>query len=331
MAGVTVRRTLACRARAIDVCTGDADGLCSILQWRLHEPKLTSMVSGPLCVTDAIRNFQVFPGDEVLVCNLPLKFDPSTQSHASGRRATVQYLDCRAHDASACRLRKSAVSAASPTACTSQVVDHLLQGAFRGWAMVGAYGSHRQHWADAQATASGLGVGARNQLQCLGEVISYNAEVTHARHLYLEPAHLYAQLAHYQDPLEFMQAESLADELDALRQADLRKAFALLPYWSDARASVYVLPDEDWASRVARQFQARLNGMNPERTFAVLSPSGAGTVRVAVQTGMKTFKVVRPKRWLIGHLPLAEVDNFVGAFSASGWGALRTPVFRAWR
>jgi hypothetical protein len=32
--------------RYIDVCNGDADGLCAIVQWRLHEPRAATLVTG---------------------------------------------------------------------------------------------------------------------------------------------------------------------------------------------------------------------------------------------------------------------------------------------
>ena len=30
----------------IDVCNGDADGLCAVLQWRLHTPAAATLVTG---------------------------------------------------------------------------------------------------------------------------------------------------------------------------------------------------------------------------------------------------------------------------------------------
>jgi hypothetical protein len=90
------------------------------------------------------------------------------------------------------------------------------------------------------------------------------------------------------------------------------------------------MPDEDWAYRVAKLFKLQLVERDPHRVFAVLSPAGTGSVRVAVQAGLTACKALKPRKWLIDRLPLAEVDHFVAAFSASGWGGLRSPVFRAW-
>ncbi len=317
-------------ARAFDICAGDADALCAVLQWRLHEPKVAQMVSGPLCVTDSLGNFPVFPGDELLVCNVPIQVSRTPVTQTPARHATVQYLDCRGPASLLWHLQAKGTIPTSAKVCSSLLVNHLLQGKFRGWALVGAYGSAVQFDSEAQALAPGCSAGERKRLQQLGEAISYNAGVLHPRYVYMEPAHLYAQLARYDDPLDFLQAEPVAAELDGVFQSDLQKALAWKPYWKDAHATVYVLPDEGWAYRVARQLKSRLAVLNPGRAIAVLSPAGSGSVRVAVQSGLDVRATVAPKKWLIEKLPLNEVDNFVGAFSASGWGGLRSPVFRAW-
>ena len=317
-------------SRALDVCAGDADALCAVLQWRLHEPKAAQMVSGPLCATASLGRFQLLPGDDVLVCNVPFNSQPAPGMSGPIGNARVQYLDCRGQAPGDSSPYSKAGHSTDAKVCTSLLVNHLLQGKFGGWALVGAYGSQVQQGVNAHALQLGFSAGARKRLQRLGEVITYNAEVIHPRYLYAEPATLYARLLRYDDPLEFLQSESLADELDELRQSDLQTGLAWKPYWRDAHASVYVLPDEAWAARVARYLKSRLAILDPERAIAVLSPAGTGSYRAAVQPGLMVRNAVTPKKWLIEHLPMNEVDNFVGAFSASGWGGLRTPVFRAW-
>lgn len=325
-----VRRGVTGGSRAFDVCAGNADALCAVLQWRLHEPKVTHMVSGPLCVTDSLGSFHALPDDDLLVCNVPLEVRQASGLHAQARKARVQYLDCRGRTTGHVQSQLQGPSSSAAMVCTSLLVNHLLGGKYGGWALVGAYGSTVTMGADTQAMRLGCSDSEREYLRRLGESISYNAEVLHPRHIYLEPANLYARLARYEDPLDFLQAEALADDLDGVRQSDLQKALAWRPYWKDAHASVYVLPDVDWASRVARQLKLRLASLDPDRAIAVLSPAEAGGFRVAVQPGIKVRKSATAKKWLIEHLPQNEVDNFVGAFSASGWGGLRSPVFRAW-
>jgi hypothetical protein len=284
-----------------------------------------------LCATASLGNFEVLPGDELLVCNVPVRVSPLPDRHAEMRKVRVQYLDCRGQSSGSVTPHSTQGLSFVPTVCASLLVNHLLAGEFSGWALVGAYGSQVECGVAAQTVGLRYSASERIGLQRLGEVISYNAEVAHPRHIYLEPAHLYAQLARYQDPLDFLQANSLADDLDGVRRSDLQKALAWQPYWKDAHASVYVLPDEGWASRAAKQLKSRLAALDPDRAVAVLSPAGKGNFRVVVQQGLKVHNVFAPRKWLIERLPQNEVDNFVGAFSASGWGGLRSPVFRAWR
>jgi hypothetical protein len=287
------------------------------------------MVSVPLCAIASLRNFQTLPGDEVLACNVPLYPARFASGNGKAQQASIQCLNYRACHPNF--RRPITMHHAAANGCTSLMVDCLLQGKYRGWALVGAYGKQLKHLADAQATVMGIGAAEREGLQRLGELISYNADVAHTRHLYLEPANLYAQLARYQDPLEFLRCESLAEDLDGVRQSDLERALALPAYWKDGHASVFVLPDQDWASRVSSHFKSRLCEMEPHRAHAVLTPSDTGFFRAAVQASIMPGYQARPKRWLIDHLPAGEVDHLISAFSATRWGALRSPVFRAWQ
>lgn len=59
--------------RHIDVCNGDADGLCSVVQWRLHEPVAARLVTGLKRDIELFDRVQAAPGDQVLVCDLSMQ------------------------------------------------------------------------------------------------------------------------------------------------------------------------------------------------------------------------------------------------------------------
>ena len=117
----------------------------------------------------------------------------------------------------------------------------------------------------------------------------------------------------------------------AVRQDDMLKALALPPYWEDAHGSVYILPDAPWGHRCGQDLNALLARLHPERANAVLCPKGVGHYSAKIQESAQVSIASRSRRWLIEQLPKAELDNFIQAFSACHWGALRSPVFRAWQ
>ena len=227
---------------------------------------------------------------------------------------------------------RTAKAEAAADDCNSLQIDQLLGGSHRPWALVGAYGNHHKQAADRLGRESQFTPQDCAQLQTLGELISYNASPLQPGYAYLAPGALYARLRQHEDPLKLMRCDPLVQELDALRQRDLQQAMALSPYWQDAQASVYLLPDAPWSHRASGLLNNQLAALEPERANAVLRPMAAGTFQAQVQAGMRRVAHSgEPRRkWIIDHLPATEVDCFITAFSASRWGALRTPVFRAW-
>ena len=54
--------------RRFDVCNGDADGLCAVRQWRLHEPAAATLVTGLKREITLLQRVPADLADEVLVC-----------------------------------------------------------------------------------------------------------------------------------------------------------------------------------------------------------------------------------------------------------------------
>lgn len=326
--------------RCVDVCNGDADGLCSILQWRMHEPKEATMLALLDCDTSLVGRVHTRPGDEFLMCDIPMEPNRSTLLQLLAGGARVQYFNHQVTEEIPWHPLLQTTVDFSRDACTSLIVDRLLGGKYRGWAVVGAYGKHLTHVADKLAMDMGLVADVRAQLRELGELISYNALVPHEDDACIAPARLYEHLSRYPSPTDFLRSEPIISELDSVRRDDLYRATELTPYWQDAYACVYVLPDAPWAHRVAGGLDKAIAAREPTRAHAFLCPAGDTHFRVTVHaarnTSVGSFGVddaemgsVRPRAWVIHHLPHDEIDHFIRAFSASRWGRLRSPVFRA--
>ena len=325
-------------SRSVDVCNGDADGLCSLLQWRLHEPRISTLVAGLRRDVGLLARVHARSGDEVLVCDLPMDCNRSALRRLLDCGATVQYFDHHVADEVTRHPRLRATVDFSRGVCTSLLVDRVLGGRYRGWAVVGAYGKNLTTVANGLALGMGLGAQARVRLRQLGELISYNACGVDEADATIAPAHLYEVLSRYSDPLDCLEAETVVQDLDVARQEDLSHAFALAPYWQDAHASVYMLPDTAWSRRVAGCVDKQFSVAEPQRASAVLRSKGDGRFHASVRAPLGAPENVgeslaggRSAHWVVDDLPAGEVDHFIRSFSASRWGGLRTPVFRAWR
>ena len=74
------------RGRRFDVCNGDADGLCAVVQWRLHEPAAATLVTGLKREIALLQRVPARAGDEVLVCDLSLERNRAALMQVLGRQ-----------------------------------------------------------------------------------------------------------------------------------------------------------------------------------------------------------------------------------------------------
>jgi hypothetical protein len=318
--------------RRIDVCNGDADGLCAVLQWRLHQPAPALLVTGLKRDIALLDRVSAGPGDEVLVCDISMQRNRAALLRLLGQGARVRYFDHhRVDDLPAHPLLESHIDMGAKV-CTSLLMDRHLGGAFRAWAWVGAYGDNLGAVADAMATAARVGARDRAQLRSLGEAINYNAYGEDANDVRISPAQLFEIMARHADPLEFMSCEPIAEQLVNLRRADLRQATALSPHVKSDNASIYLLPDAPWSRRVIGALANELASGEPEKAHAVLKPMRTGGYVASVRAPLTASAGAdvlcgrfggsgRAASAGIDHLAEHELPRFIREFGAARWEA----------
>lgn len=320
-----------------DVCNGDADGLCATVQWRCHEPAPARLITGLKREISLLAQVQTQAqaGDEVNVFDLSMQRNQPALLRLLDAGVRVRYVDHHATGTVPDHPLLQAHVDQGSEVCTSLLVDQLLHGACRHWALVGAYGDNLTAVADQMAIASGLSQAQRQALQRLGEGINYNAYGESEADVHLPPARLYAVLARYRDPLDLLAKEPLADELDALRQADLTQARHLTPLWQGlqgAQGRVLCLPDEAWARRVVGVLANELANERPDQAQAVLRQLPGGGYSVSVRAPLQCPGGAaalcqafggngRARAAGIDALPEADLPRFIDAFAATAWGA----------
>ncbi|MDO8756027.1 MAG: hypothetical protein Q7J71_01290, partial [Polaromonas sp.] len=254
--------------RHIDVCNGDADGLCAVLQWRLEKPAPATLVTGLKRDIALLERVQAGPGDEVLVCDVSLQRNRAALLRLLAAGARVCYFDHHAPpDVPDHPNLETHIDLDSQT-CTSLLMDRHLGGAHRSWALVGAYGDNLTGVADTLAVQTGMNTEDRDRLRMLGEAINYNAYGEEESDVFMAPARLYETLLRYPDPLDLLQYESIAQQLDALRRDDLRRAADLPPHWQNNHASATLLPDAGWSRRVIGCLANELARAEPQKAHA---------------------------------------------------------------
>jgi hypothetical protein len=319
----------AVRSRIWDVCNGDADGLCALLQWRLAHPALTTLVTGSKREIELLERVPVDAADEVDVFDLSMLRNHAALLRLLAAGVRVRWFDHHAAPALPAAPCLEAHLGHDASVCSSLLVDRALGGRHRAWALVGAYGDDLAAVADPLAADSGFDAAQRAALRRLGEAINYNAYAERESDACIAPARLFERMAGRADPLRFAHDEPVVDALDRQRRDDLARAHSLSPHWRGPHGCVWVLPDAPWSRRAIGVLANALVAADPTRAQAVLKADSDGGYRVSVRAprdapaGASAFCARfggsgRAAAAGIDRLPAAELERFVDAF-AHAW------------
>jgi len=266
-----------------DVFNGDADGICALHQLRLAEPRQATLLSG---VKRDIRLLDRIAGVRDAVLTV---LDISLDSNRSALLALlpscrVLYVDH--HYAGEIPVSANLVAHIDPDPeqCTSLIVDSLLQGRYRAWAVVAAFGDNLH--GPAQRAASGLGLSAKETaaLRELGELMNYNGYGERVEDLYLAPQDLYAAVRPHGDPLSFCAESAIPAMLRDGFSDDLRRARSMVPEEETEQGRIFRFPAEKWARRTAGVFSNEKAREMPDKAHALLVPnSDNATFMVSVR------------------------------------------------
>lgn len=306
-----------------DVFNGDADGLCSLHQLRLEEPRESVLVTGVKRDIALLARVGAQRGDAVTVLDVSAATNRTALEALLERGVVVQYFDHHFAGELPRHLGLRATIDTSPGVCTGMLVDRYLQGKRRIWAVVAAFGDNLDESARALAAPLGLDAAQLDALRELGENLAYNAYGDTEADLIVQPAALYRTLSRYANPFSLIANEPVLDRIGAARRDDLAQARALEPEFALERATVCVLPDAAWSRRVRGAFGNDLANRFPDLAHAILTPDAQGGYVVSVRaprtkpTGAdalcREFATGggRAAAAGINHLPLEELPEFV--------------------
>ncbi len=268
----------------IDVFNGDADGICALHQLRLHEPhpeaelvtgikrdiKLLERVAGKrecsITVLDISLDKNREPLEQMLnEGNIILYID----HHYSGRIPDSENLKTHIDPA--------------PQTCTSLIVDSLLGGKYRPWAIVGAFGDNLDEAATQTAASLNLVPSDMDRLKETGILLNYNGYGAGLQDLFFPPDELFREVHKYEDPLAF-QAESTAVKI--LREGyarDMEGARQVRPMAESQSGRIYLFPSEKWARRVSGVYSNTLARERPETAHSLIIANDDSTYRISVR------------------------------------------------
>ncbi|MGV2989580.1 DHH family phosphoesterase [Vibrio sp. E150_011] len=185
-----------------DVFNGDADGIIALLQLRLSEPKHSELVTGIKRDIALLERVPLALASTVTVLDVSMDKNHEALALLLAHSIPVTYIDHhKATSPPQSPLLTSHINLDANT-CTALIVDQLLEGQHRLWAITAAYGDNMIASAEALADAENLTRTDRDFLREFGTLINYNGYGEKLDDLHFSPVDLYQALLHYSNPFE---------------------------------------------------------------------------------------------------------------------------------
>ncbi|GHA39921.1 DHH family phosphoesterase [Photobacterium aphoticum] len=314
-----------------DVFNGDADGIVSLLQLRLAQPKNSSLITGVKRDIKLLRQVSAQADvDSVTVLDISMEKNVEPLIALLAREVPVFYCDHHRAGEVPASERLTALIDLAPEVCTSLLVNDHLQGQFAKWAVVGAFGDNLFTQARQLATTLSLSEEDIDFLLELGTLINYNGYGASLVDLHIEPSELYRKLLAYPCPLMLREdSGSPYYELKSGYAADYRYIADLIPLDETEVSCVYELPNEAWARRISGVFGNELANMTPSKAHAVLTLNESGddytvSVRAPLENRVGADEICsgfptgggRKAAAGINQLPVAEKAKFIQALTS---------------
>ena len=270
-----------------DVFNGDADGLCALQQLRLAAPVDSELVTGVKRDISLLKRVQASQGDEITVLDISLDKNRAELERVLDAGAQVRYFDHHFAGEIPAHPALSATIDAAPEVCTSLLVDRELEGRYRLWAVVGAFGDNLDESARQAAQPLGLAERELGHLRELGIYINYNAYGASVDDLFFPPEELFRRLRGYEDPLGFIAEEETFVQLKDGYSDDMARSAGLVSHVETERYAVILLPGDPWARRVSGVLGNQLAREHPARAHALLTHLPTGGYVVSVRAPLK--------------------------------------------
>ncbi len=307
------------------VFNGDADGLCSLQQLHLAQPRGAQLISGVKRDQALLERVELDAVDSVTVLDLPLPNNRAAVVKLLDAGKLITYFDHHLPGDQMSHINLNSQIDTDASICTSLIVNRWLGDDTDRWAMVGAYGDNLLAPANALAQRAGLNDDETLLVAELGRLLNYNSYGDSIDDLHFSPIELHKTMREYVDPFIFINDQEIYSNLHEAYQQDLSYA---LNVSGDPRSGgiVYLLPDLPWVRRFVGTFANMIANICRDEAIAILAKQGVNHYRVHLRTPAASPITAgdfcrrfpsgggRALAAGINALPCADLDSFLNEF-----------------
>ncbi len=312
--------------KCYDVFNGDADGIISLVQLRLAEPRDAKLITGRKRDIKLLSRLDVKQGDQVTVLDISMRSNMDDLNRILAANASVFYVDH--HNAGDIPNHPNLISVidTSPEMCTAMLINEALDGEYLPWAVTATFGDNFPALAKRKAEGHNLPL---EKLARLGMLVNYNGYGGSVEDLHIHPADLYRALAPFETPMAFLDSKSkVYEQLDQGYENDLSQAQQAKEIDKTDKGVVITLPDAAGSRRISGVFGNQLAQENPDRAHAILTEQSGGflvSIRAPLSNreGADTLALQfdtgggRSAAAGINHLQESDLTRFIEAFRAA--------------
>ena len=244
---------------------GDADGICSMVQWGLVHGIEGKRITGVKRDIELLKKVSAKEGDELVVMDISLARNASLASDFERNGVKIQWFDH--HLAGSYKGNIDTYIDNSPSVCTAIIVQEYL-GIKSNWSQVALHGD-------------GLsGVSNMPSLKELGELLNYNGYGKDISDLHFHPDNLLLSCMQAKTPEMFLETK----EFEILKKGfakDIEKSESI-----SLRDGAYILPNEAWARRVVGVFAHRINSKGSGPHVIAIEKEGSYQISLRGQSGI---------------------------------------------
>ncbi len=312
----------------LDVFNGDADGICALHQLRLHTPRPDALlISGVKRDIQLLGRLEETRDSTVTVLDISLDRNRAALKRLLAGNNTVFFADHHyAGDIPESANLEVHIDPA-PETCTSLIIDKLLGGEYRDWAVAAAFGDNLYETAEKTAASLSLTTGHVDSLRELGTLLNYNGYGATVEDLHFSPVELYQEVHRYLKALEFYDQSVILAKLRQGYEDDMQLANDHKPVLENDAGRVYRLPSASWARRVSGVFSNQLARQRPELSHALIVENSDSSLRISVRAPLDNRSGAdtlcrrfpsgggRAAAAGINNLPASMYDDFIDGFS----------------
>jgi len=311
----------------IDVFNGDADGLCALVQLRLAEPRSAQLVTGVKRDINLLAGINATPDTRLTVLDISFAKNASDVTRLLEKGAHIDYID---HHQTGNMIQHQNLTThidLDANVCTSLIVDKLLKGRYRTWAITAAFGDNLLATAMTLGSESGFTDAELAVMKELGTLLNYNSYGTHTDDVFFHPAKLFEKLRPFASPFDFLAHDQETYHVLAEGYEQDMQLANKAPVLHETKYTAMIqLPDEAWARRVSGVFSNELANNAPDRAHAILTKNNDGSFVVSVRASLNRkcgadelvsrFPTGGGRKAAAGinHLPTDMLSQFMTAF-----------------